>query len=170
MKKNLISIMVLALLVVNVVLTAVMMFSVIGAAKKTTALVNNIASVLNIELTKDETETESVVAIADSVTVDIPDTLTISLKKGDDGKDHYCLVNVSIYLNSKHEDYATYSETVASNTSLFKSIIIDVIGSHTLDEVKGNPEAIRDEILNQIQTAYGSTFIYKVTFSNIMYQ
>ena len=34
MKKNLISILILALMVVNLVLTAIMMFSVMGTAKK----------------------------------------------------------------------------------------------------------------------------------------
>ncbi len=51
MKKNLISIIILALLVVNVVLTAIMMFSVTSASKKTAALVDNIATALNLELT-----------------------------------------------------------------------------------------------------------------------
>ena len=51
MKKNLISIIILALLVVNVVLTAIMMFSVTGASRKTAALVDNISTALNLELT-----------------------------------------------------------------------------------------------------------------------
>ena len=42
MKKNLISIIILALLIVNIVLTAIMMFSVTGTATKTSALVDNI--------------------------------------------------------------------------------------------------------------------------------
>ncbi len=170
MKKNLISILILALMVVNIVLTAIMMFSVMGTAKKTAALVTNIASVLNIELSEDVEETDTTVQIADSVAVDIEDTLTIPLKKSDDGKDHYYMVNVSLYMNSKHEDYEAYNATVSSNISLFKSIIIDVIGNHTLDEAQSNPEGMRQEILTRIQSEYNSTFIYKVTFSNIMYQ
>lgn len=171
MKKNLISILILALMVVNVVLTAIMMFSVTGTAKKTAALVTNIASVLNIELSEDESEEgDGTVAIADSEVVDIEDTLTIPLRKGEDGKDHYYLVNVSLYINTKHEDYAAFQPTVATNISLFKSIVIDVIGNHTLDEALANPEGLREEILKEIQSQYNSTFIYKITFSNIMYQ
>ncbi|MBP5601014.1 MAG: flagellar basal body-associated FliL family protein [Lachnospiraceae bacterium] len=170
MKKNLISILILALMVVNVVLTAIMMFSVTGTAKKTNALVSNIASVLNIELSQSEDETEEGVSIADSEAVDIGDTLTIPLKKGEDGKDHFYLVDVTLYMNKKHEDYETYKETVTSSISLFKSIIIEVISSHTLEEAQSNPEMMRNEILSRIQTEYSSTFIYKVTFSNIMYQ
>ena len=44
MKKNLISVIILALLIVNIVLTAIMMFSVTGASKKTAALVDNIGT------------------------------------------------------------------------------------------------------------------------------
>ena len=51
MKKNLISVIILALLIVNVVLTAIMMFSVTSASQKTAALVDNIASALDLELT-----------------------------------------------------------------------------------------------------------------------
>jgi len=170
MKKNLISILILALLVVNVVLTSIMMFSVVGTFKKTAALVTNIATVLNIELDNKAQEAEATVQITDSVLVDIEDTLTIHLKRGDDGKDHYYLVNVSLYLNSKHEDYAAYSTYVTSNTSLFKSIIIEVIGGYTLDEALANTQAMQDEILKRIQEQFDSKFIYKVTFSNIMYQ
>lgn len=170
MKKNLISIMILALLVVNVVLTAVMMFSVTGAAKKTSLLVNNIATVLNIELTESEAEADTTVSIADSVPFDIPDSLTVPLKKGSDGKDHYCLVSASIHMNSKHDDYESFSPLVASNTSLFKQIIISVIGSYTIDEAKDNQDMMREAILKKIQEEFGSTFIYKVTFSNIMFQ
>lgn len=171
MKKNLISVLILALLVVNVVLTAIMMFSTMGAVKKTGALVNSIATVLNIELEKDTEEVDTSVQIADMVSYDITDTLTIPLKKGEDGKDHYYIVNVTLMMNSKDADYETYGPTIANQDSLLKSIVIEVIGGHTLEEALASPEALREEILSKMQEAYGgSTFIYKVAFSNIMHQ
>ena len=50
MKKNLISIVILALLIVNIVLTAVMMFSVTSTNKKTAALVTDVAAAINLDL------------------------------------------------------------------------------------------------------------------------
>ena len=73
-------------------------------------------------------------------------------------------------LNKNHPDYETYGANIASQDSLIKSIIIEVIGSHTLEEAKADSEALRNEILAKLQDAYGSDFIYKVAFSNIMYQ
>ena len=75
-----------------------------------------------------------------------------------------------MHLRILHEDYGTYSATIGSQDSIFKSIIIEVIGSYTMDEAKADPEAMRQEILKKIQEAYNSTFIYKIAFSNIMYQ
>ena len=53
MKKNLISIVILALLIVNVVLSAVTLISVTGTNKKTAALVGDIASAISIDLEKE---------------------------------------------------------------------------------------------------------------------
>ena len=50
MKKNMLSILILALLIVNVVLTAIMMFSVTGTAKRTSALIDDISAAINLDL------------------------------------------------------------------------------------------------------------------------
>ena len=50
MKRNLLSIIILALLVVNIVMTAVMMFTIVPANKKTISLVGDIASAMKLEL------------------------------------------------------------------------------------------------------------------------
>ena len=50
MKKNLLSILILVLLLVNIALTSVMMISVIGTHKKNAELVTSIAAVMNLEL------------------------------------------------------------------------------------------------------------------------
>ena len=51
MKKNLLTIVILALLLVNIALTAVMMISVTTTNNKTANLVTTIATVMNLELT-----------------------------------------------------------------------------------------------------------------------
>ena len=50
MKKNLLSVLILALLVVNIVLTTIMMLSITKTNSKTAELVTNIATVMNLEL------------------------------------------------------------------------------------------------------------------------
>ena len=50
MKKNLLSVIILALLVVNIVLTSIMMVSVMGTMKKSSKLIDGISSALALEV------------------------------------------------------------------------------------------------------------------------
>lgn len=172
MKRNMISILILALLIVNVALTAVMMFSVMGTMKKTAKLIDGISSALSLEVgdnTVDVAEEETAVAMDDIVVYAIPDQMTISLAKGADGETHYCIVSVSLSMNSKHDDYEKYGTTVADKEDLIKSEIFSVIQSHPIEEAESNPDMLRQEILERIQKMYGSTFIYNVVFRDIMF-
>ena len=169
MRKNMLSILILALLVVNIVLTSIMMFSVTGTAKKTSALIDDISAAINLDLkNQSATSTSAVVVdvpIEDIQVFAIPDEMTIPLTKGADGKEHYYLVAVSLSMNTKHADFKKLSPSVTTQVDLIKGEIISVIGSHTLEEVQENPDAIRMEILQRIQTLFDSQFIFNVTFT-----
>ncbi len=167
MKKNLLSVLILALLVVNLALTSVMMFGMMGAMKSTTALVTKIAGVLDLELSTEGEETEQVVAISDSVSYDIADSMTIPLKSSSDGEQHYAKIAVSIQMDKSHKDYKKQSETIESNVSMIKSEIISVVSSRTVEEFLGDTDGVCKEILQRLQKLYGSDFIYKVVFSDM---
>ncbi len=172
MKKNMISILVLALLVVNVALTAIIMFSVMGTMKKTARLIDGISSALALEVADPAAQgeaSEEAVTMDDIDVVQIPEQMTISLAKGADGETHYCLVSVSLSLNKKDPDYEKYQPTLADKMDLIKSEIYNVIQSHPIEEAESNPEMLRQEILERIQDMYGSKFVYNVVFRDIMF-
>ena len=50
MKKNLLSVLILVLMVVNIAMSAVMMISVTGTNQKTSALLDSIGAAMNLEL------------------------------------------------------------------------------------------------------------------------
>ena len=171
MKKNLISIGILALLIVNTVLTAIMLFSVLGTNKKTAALVGDIAKAINLELSDGTAEEagEEVISIANVATYTISD-MTIPLKTGEDGKDHYAIISVSLSMNTLNEDYATYGEDVVNKEDLLKGQINAVVSQYTVDDARANSSAICQEILGRIQQLYDSDFIFDVTFSSALFQ
>lgn len=171
MKKNLISIGILALLIVNTVLTAIMLFSVLGTNKKTAALVGDIAKAINLELSDGTTEAEGeeTISIANVATYTITD-MTIPLKTGEDGKDHYAMISVSLSMNTLHDDYATYGEDVVNKEDLLKGQINAVVSQYTVDEARANSAGICQEILGRIQQLYNSDFIFDVTFSSALFQ
>ena len=172
MKKNLLSVVILALLVVNLILTGIMMFSCVSANKKTAALVNDIASVLDLELTGGGSNTEeaAAVSVADTEIYNIADAMTVALRPSEDGKEHYCMCEVSFSMNKTHEDYETMSPMVATQESKIRSIIIGVIGGYTKEEAQANQKAIESEILEQVQQMFGSNFIYEAYFRDVKFQ
>ncbi len=163
MKKNLISIVILVLLIVNIALSSITLFSVFGTNRKTAALVTDIAAAVSLDLgTGTEEEEEALqVSMADVVTYDIAE-MTIPLKNGEDGKAHYALVSVTLSMNSKDEDYETYSD-LTTRESLIKGEISDVIAQYTMEQARDNTDLIEEQILERIQTLFDSKFIYDVT-------
>lgn len=168
MKKNLLSIVILALVIVNLALTGVMMFSTMSANQKTTALVNQIATILDFEV-KAETE-EAGPSIFDTDTYNIQDEMVITLKPSGDGADHYAIVSVSLSLDKTDENYEQYQPLIAEKESKVVSVINSVFGQYTKEEASANSQAIANEILNKLQDMFQSKFIYEVYFRDIKFQ
>lgn len=168
MKKNLLTVLILALLMVNILLTCVMMISVMGTNQKTAKLVNNIATVLNLELTDPGEDGEEAVevSLADTDVYNITG-LTIPLTGGD--KQEYIIFDLSLSMNTKDGDYKTYKETIADRESLIRDAITSVVSCHTKEECRGNLEGLKEEILEAIQKLFGSKFIFNIGLSGVKY-
>ena len=97
MRKNLLSIIVIALCAINVIFSAVLVFAVVPASMKTNQLVTQVASIIDLEL-EDSEEKAAKVKVQDIATYNIGDDLTINLKRSeDDNKLHYARLNVIIF-------------------------------------------------------------------------
>ncbi len=173
MKKNLISIVILALLIVNIVLSAITLFSVSSTNRKTAALVTDIAAAVNLDLGGDTAKEEEQVSVSmkDVDTYDIVE-MTIPLKKGEtDEEDHFAVVSITLSMNSKDKAYKTYgSGDLTERESLIRGEINGVISQYTADMVRDNSQDIEKEILQKIQAMFDSKFIFDVTFSSIIVQ
>lgn len=170
MKKNLISIVILALLIVNIVLSSVTLISVAGTNKKTAALVGDVAAAISIDLGEDGSEEEQEsIPMSDVVTYDIAD-LTIPLEdsEGDD-KSHVAVITVTFSMNSKDKDYKAYGD-LSTRESLIKGEINDVVSSYTIEDIKVSTHEVEQEILDRVQTMFDSKFIFNVTLSSALYQ
>lgn len=108
------------------------------------------------------------VSMADTAVHNVEGELTIPLKKGEDGEDHYAVGSVSLSMDSKNKDYKKYSETMADMDGIIKDIVFAVMGNYTVDEARTNSEPIKQEILKKIQERFDSTFIYGVSY-NFLY-
>ncbi len=178
MKKNILSIIILALLLVNIVLTSVMMFSVTSTNKKVATLVGNIITVMNLELTEPGEENKTPeVSLADTEVYSIAETMTIPLapEQGGDGsaKQSYLQCNISFSMDKKNKGYKTYgsAEKMAGNAELIKDAVNTTVSRHTASELQADAglENLKAEILQAVQDLFQSDFIYNVSISQVVY-
>ena len=168
MKKNLISVLILALVFANFVLTAILMFTVLPETQKANTLIEKVCSAIDLDLNSGGTNETSNIPIdqQDTYKVNEGEKITTNLAKGNDGKSHYAIVKVSLVLNKKSDNYATYNqEFLANQDETIKNDVIQVIGQYTLDEFETNKEQVKSEILSDMQKLFGADLVIGVNFS-----
>ncbi len=172
MKKNLISVLILTLVLANLVLTAILVFTVIPQTKKSNALIDEVCSAIDLELEGGQNKDLTQVPIADIEVYNIADNFTVSLKpvEGDE-KDHYAIFSVGLSLNTKSDAYSTYkgSEGLAEKETIIRNEINTIVANYTIDEFKADShKAVKEEILSSMQSMFeGKDFIVGVNFSSV---
>ncbi|WP_026660380.1 flagellar basal body-associated FliL family protein [Butyrivibrio sp. AC2005] len=177
MKKNLLAIIILALLLVNTGMTGFMMLTVMTTNNQAVALIGDVAAALQIEANGGENgqgfsgSATGEVDIANVASYSIPD-MTITLKEDGSGKAHYMLTTIVLSMDKSNEAYTTYwtEEGIATYQDMIKSKITTVIGAYTLDEIRAHEDEAKATLLEQIQELFKSGFIYDVSFSGTVYQ
>lgn len=179
MKKNMMTVIILALIVVNTAMTAIMMFTVIPANKKTIALVDEISGAIKLDSAGTSQggaalgRSAYAVALSDSVTYSIEDQQTFQLKKGEDGEAHYVVCKVAILMNKTTDDYTTYGPDIESGASdpLILNAMSETVGDYTYEDVEAlGQTGLQEAVVEKLQGVYGSTFIYQVALSGYIVQ
>ncbi len=167
MKKNLLSVLILVLMIVNIAMSAVMMMSVVGTNQKTAALMDSIEAAMNLELNSPGSFAD--VSLTDTETYNVGQ-MTIHLEYsqvvGEDGtvatsnKQVYIVFDIALLLDKTHADY----------DSMIKDAVENVVSNYTEEECRADfSGAIRDEILDAIQNLFHSKVVYGITLSNVKY-
>lgn len=171
MKKNMLTVLILALLIVNLVLTSVLMVSVMGTNQKTSELVNNIATVMRLELTQPGEQGQEI-SLEDTAVYNLT-TMTIPLANDpsaqDGGVQRYIQFDAALSMNMNSDGYKTYGETIADRESLVKDAISSVVSAHTESECRADLEGLKAEILQAVQNLFQSDFIYQVAISEVKF-
>ena len=162
MKKNLMSVLILALLIVNLILTAILTITILPQTKKSNELINQVCSAINLELQSGEATDVSSIPMDDIEVYPLTDTITVNLKNGTDGAEHYAVITASVSMNTKNEDYETYGAEISTKESLIKNEINSVVGKYTMEELKTKQQDIEKEVLLDLQKMFDSDFIVDV--------
>lgn len=170
MKKNLITVITLALVVVNLVLTVILTITILPETQKTNELITKVCSAIDLDLESGSATSNANIPIDQIEVYNIDDEQTINLKQDGDGKDHFAMLTVSISMDTKNSDYKDLKPQVEEKVNLIKGDINNIVSQYTIDEIKNNQSAVQDEILKDLQKMFGSDFIVAVGFPTAQYQ
>lgn len=167
MKKNLISVIILALVAADFVLTALLVFTVLPETQKANALIEDVCSAIDLELSSGGVSDLSNIPIEqiEGYVLNGGETINTNLK--DDGTGtHYAVLGVSLSLNTKSENYKKYSpEVLATKEDIILNDINKIVGSYTKAEFDAGTEEVQAEILKDMQNMFGADYIVGVNFS-----
>lgn len=173
MKKNLMSVLILALVIVDLVLTAIMMISIVPQTRKSNELIDKVCSAINLELQSGEVTDVATFPIEQRAVYNLENEFTINLKNSVDqsGKSsaHYAILDVSIYMDKENEDYAKYGkeDKISEYVKLIENEVITTVKEYTKEELTENTESVQKEITKRLQTLFDSEFIIGVGFSKL---
>lgn len=168
MKKNILTIVIMASTVLNLVLTIIMVFSIVPAMNKTNKLVDKVASVIDLELEKEEDKNYDV---KDLEPFDIPfeNKQTINLKQGGDGESHYVILEgISVSFNKEADDYIDVSESVKAASVYVVDCVKEAISEQTIQTL--NENTVKELALAKIQEFYDSKCVVRISLLGYMFQ
>jgi flagellar FliL protein len=169
MKKNLISVIILALTFANFVLTALLIFTVLPETKKANEMITAVCSAIDLELNSGAATGLSNLPIEQITTYSVNggESITTNLKS-DDGKNHYVIVTVSLSLNNESDNFTKYSpDVLTEKDAIIQDDIIQIISGYTVDDFNGNVSDIKEQILADMQSMFGSDYVVGVNFSGL---
>ncbi|MBQ6844607.1 MAG: flagellar basal body-associated FliL family protein [Agathobacter sp.] len=165
MKKNLMTLIILALLVVNLVMTAVMMFVMVPQTQRANEMITKVCEAIDLELNSGAATGLSNLPIDRIVTYDVAsgESITVNLK----GNSGYAVVSVSISVDNESETYTEKNGTeyLSSKESIIKDAIIKIIGNYTKDELSESKSDMEEELLKSLKKTFGADYVVGISFT-----
>lgn len=157
MKKNILAIAILAAVIANIILTAVMVFQVVPAAKKNAYLVERICTIIDLELENPDAEKFKEVPLSARTPVVMGENLTINLtKENPEEKTPFAVCNFTIVFNSGSDAYKEASTVIDNQKTVLNNYVSTKVGTYTKAELIANKAAIEKEVLSYCRSYFGS--------------
>lgn len=169
MKKNLITVIILALCVVNLILNVMLVFVCMPSAKKTNNLITQISSALNLEL---ETEDDQPTVALENIATYNVEAQVVNLKDDGSGDTHYVQMGLTLELDKSSKEYDDLNAVLTDAQGAVFDEARNIVQNYTYAEVteQETQEKIKSQILESLQSKYGTKCIYRVSFSKFTTQ
>ena len=170
MKKNILTIIIMAIVLINTILTGVVIFVIVPQAQRTQKVIDKVASIIDLEL-GDPTTATGQLSIDDIATYDMPEKLTVPLKSSGDTV-HYAVFPVAFSMDKTNKDYTVLSKKLTEYNTAIEGIFQDAFIKYTMEDLQNtaNKDAIRADVLKGVKELFQSDFIINVSFGTILTQ
>jgi flagellar FliL protein len=175
MKKNIFTIIIMALSCINVILTAVVVFTMVPAMNRTNNLVSQISQMVDLELEASEKDKNAVVSVYDTephvFKSTTEKTITINLAAGEDGKQHYAVFDsVTITVNKKADDYKELAAIIDTRNSEVMKKISEVVRVYDYETILVNQGQLTNDCIKKMQEYFETEAITDVSIDGLIFQ
>ena len=176
MKKSILSAISIVLALVNVVLTAILVFTLAPAIKQSNSLITAVCEKLDLKIDDSRAGDNSGngdVSISDLATVPVDfgngsytTTITLASDPGDTTTHYVKLNSVAVSLVKTNADYTAINTSLTEQMLIVSSTINSVVSNYTITTY--NQAQVQQDILAQLRTLFKSETIYAVSISQTL--
>ena len=166
MKKNLITVLIFALCLINLVFNILLVFVFMPSATKTNKLITEIAAVLDLELASQKNDNEF--DVSNIEVFQLEQGNPINLAQDSSGEIHMVQYGISINLDTTSSDYSKVLANMQKSTSLIYDITNDIMGKYSYNQVidVSVKKQIKEEIQKSLKEAFNTECIHSISFYN----
>ena len=169
MKKSMLNVIILALVLVNLVLTVILTFSLVSTNKKTNSLINKVAQIIDLDVaggvSNNNSSTGSGIENVSYIDIKNNDSTDIIVSYVDNGKTRYAVLSVSVGLNSKAKDYSTVSTSVDNG---MKVLVNKITNEYTYSTISANKSTMETDLLKEFQELFKTETIQSVLINIVV--
>ena len=168
MRKNMLAVLILAVAIANLVLSAITLMVIIPKLDATEKFVTKVASAIELEQKQEKAQIND---MENYILMESKESLMINLKNYESSKDSYAVIKgVALMLNTKNKDYSQVKGLIEKNKIKIQDIINSTYEGYTKEEAKDKKDQIKDEILEELSEMFNTKTIVDISFGSITYQ
>ena len=161
MKRNMLAIVILAATLINLTLSAVLIFTIVPKAQRTDELIAKIVSAIELETESGIGKNYGEIAPEDQEEYVFQNEYVNLKPIGDEA--NVAMANITITVNKKHDDYATVQPLIEGKKTKIVAAVSSVLSDYAAAEVPMYTEDINKDALEKIQEIFQSKCIIEVT-------
>lgn len=169
MKKNILTIVIMAASIINLVLTAVLIFSVMPAMNKTSNLIDKVASVIDLEIeSKNEKNEQTPVENLEVFEITYDANVNINLQKeAGDEQDHYAVIKgIRVSFDKEADGFSDVKGLIEKNTTYVEDIVKETISSFSASTI--SEEKVKQEAVKKLQERYDTKCIVEISLPGFL--